>query len=292
MTIKRSAGEKIFEVINITAMFILMCITLYPFLHVAFASLSNPSEFMAHQGVLLKPYGFNLASYEAVIKTPAILSGYANTLKYVSVGTAINLVVTSMGAYVLSRKNVFWNRLFMVMVVITMFFGGGLIPSYLLVHRLGIRNSIWAIVLPGAVSAWNLIIMRTSFKGIPDSMEESAKMDGANDFTVFIRINIPLSKAVLAVMLLFYGVSNWNKWFDSMIYLSDRGKYPLQLVLREILIQNQTQDMMTGIVEDRENISQTIQYATIMVATLPIVCVYPFLQKYFVKGVMIGALKG
>lgn len=292
MAIKRSTGEKIFEVFNITFMLLLMCITLYPFLYIALASVSDPNLISGHSGLLLKPYGFHMESYMAVLKNRMIGLGYKNTLIYVTVGTAINIAITSMGAYTLSKKKVFWNKTIMTMVVITMFFGGGLIPNYLLILNLNMRNTIWAIVLPQAVSAWNLIIMRTSFMGIPESMEESAKLDGANDFVVFFRIIVPLSKAVIAVMILFYGVNNWNRWFEATIYLTDRNKYPLQVILREILIQNETKDMMQGITEERNNISKTIQYATIIVATLPIVCVYPFLQKYFVKGVMIGALKG
>lgn len=292
MKIKRGMNERVFEVCNIVFMILIMCVTVYPLLHVAFASFSDPVEYMSHQGLLLKPYGFTLSSYKAVFANQMVLTGYKNTLIYVVLGTAINVVVTTMGAYVLSRKGVYWNTFIMFMVIITMFFSGGIIPSFLLVQNLGLKNTIGAVVLPGAVSAWNLIIMRTSFMGLPDSIEESAKIDGANDFIIFLRIVVPLSKAIIAVIVLFYGVHNWNKWFDAMLYLTEKEKYPLQLVLREILISNQTDDMMTGIIEDRDKVSQTIQYATIMVATVPILCVYPFLQKYFVKGVMVGAIKG
>ena len=292
MQIKRSYGERIFEVFNITFMLLLACVTVYPLWHVAIASVSDPVQFMAHRGILLKPYGFSLLSYKAVFENRMVVIGYTNTIIYVVAGTAINLLITSLGAYVLSRKSVYWRNAMMFMVVFTMFFSGGLIPSFLLVQALHLKNTIGAIILPTAVSAWNLIIMRTAFMEIPDSLEESARIDGANDFIIFFRIILPLSKAIIAVMLLFYGVQNWNKWFDAMIYLTDKSLYPLQLVLRDILISNQTEDMMTDVVENREKISQTIQYATIMVATLPVMCIYPFMQKYFVKGVMIGAVKG
>lgn len=180
----------------------------------------------------------------------------------------------------------------MFFIVFTMFFSGGLIPSYLLVTGLGMLDSLWALIIPGAVSAFNLIIMRTAFQGIPVSLEESAKLDGANDFTVLVRIILPLSLTVIAVMILFYGVGHWNSWFGALIYLRDRDLYPLQLVLLEILITNSTDSMLTAAgPADKMPIGETIKYATIIVATVPILLLYPFLQKYFVKGVMIGAIK-
>lgn len=285
-------GDRIFDTSNVVIMLFLMVITIYPFLFVAFASISRPSELIANTGILLWPQGFSLAAYDAVLKNPMILTGYKNTLFYVIVGTAYNIFMTSLGAYVLSRKNFFWKNIIMGMVVFTMFFGGGLVPTYLLMRQLNLVNTVWVLIIPGAISTMNLIIMRTSFQSIPDSLEESARMDGANDFTILMRIIIPLSIPTIAVMVLYYAVGHWNAWFNAMIYLRKRNLFPLQLVLRDILIQNSTDNMMTGNATDREAISETIKYATIMVATLPILMVYPFLQKYFVKGVMIGALKG
>lgn len=186
-----------------------------------------------------------------------------------------------------------WKNPIMFLIVFTMFFNGGLIPTYLLVNNLGLLDSRWALIIPSAMSAYNLIIMRTSFQGIPVSLEESAKLDGANDFTVLFRIVLPLSMPVVAVMILFYGVGHWNSWFNALIYLRTRDLYPLQLILREILITNSTDSMMTGVGgADKMPIGETIKYATIIVATIPILLLYPFLQKYFVKGVMIGAIKG
>ena len=179
----------------------------------------------------------------------------------------------------------------MFFIVFTMFFSGGLIPMYLLMQNLSLINTRWAMWLPGMIGTTNLIIMRTSFKAIPSSLEESARIDGANDFVILYRVIVPLSKPVIAVMLLYYGVGHWNSWFNAMIYLQDRNLYPLQLILREILIDSTTDVIELG-GDDSEPIAQTIKYATIMVATVPILCVYPFLQKYFVKGVMIGAIKG
>jgi putative aldouronate transport system permease protein len=291
--IKRSMGERIFDCFNVTFMLLLSAITIYPFLYVLFASLSDAAYVIQQRGLFWYPKGFNFEAYKLVFKNPAIISGYMNTFFYVIVGTAVNILMTSLGAYALSRENVMWKNPIMFMIVFTMFFNGGLIPTYLLVNELGMLDSRWALIIPAAMSAYNLIIMRTAFQGIPVSLEESAKLDGANDFTVLFRIVLPLSMPVVAVMILFYGVGHWNGWFSALIYLRTRDLYPLQLILREILITNSTDSMMTGVGGgERAMIGETIKYATIIVATVPILLLYPFLQKYFVKGVMIGAIKG
>lgn len=293
MVIKRTIGDYIFDSMNYILLTILALMTLYPFLYVTFASLSSAAELTAHGGLLLKPLEFSLDAYKAVLKNPIIYSGYKNTLFIVVVGTAYNIVMTSMGAFVLSRKDFFWRTPITIMIVFTMFFGGGLIPSFLLVQKLGLMNKIWALIIPGAIGTWNLIIMRTTFQGIPDSLIESAHMDGANDMVILFKIVIPLALPTIAVTVLYYGVGHWNAWFSAMIYLRKRELWPLQLALREILISSNTDEMMTGsVAPDRQAIGETIKYATIMVATLPILAAYPFLQKYFVKGVMVGALKG
>lgn len=294
MVVKKSIGERIFDVFNVIFLIFLMVISVYPLLYVLFASFSDPLRLMQNQGFLYKPLGFTLKGYEMVLKNPNILRGFANTLFYVVVGTSINLLLTSISAYVLSRKGLLWGRPLMIMVTITMFFSGGLIPFYLLIDKLGMINTRWAIVIPGAISVWNLIVMRTSFMGIPDSLEESARIDGANDFTILFKIILPLSKATLAVMALFYAVGQWNSWFNANMFLRDRSKYPLALVLREILISNDVKEMTSGagqFVKD-DAYKSLIQYCTIVVATVPILFVYPFLQKHFVKGVMIGSVKG
>ncbi len=293
MVVKRKIGDYVFDTINIILMCLLIIVTLYPFIYVTFASLSNPSAMIAHNGLLFAPLGFEMVSYRMVFKNPMILTGYANTLVYVIAGTFINLFLTTLGAYALSRKGYYWKNFFMFVIVFTMFFGGGLIPFYLVVKTLGLTDNMLALILPPAISTYNLIIMRTSFAAIPDSMEESAKIDGANDFIILYKIIVPLSMPVIAVMILFYGVYHWNAWFNAMIFLRNRNLYPLQLVLREILIASSTDSMTTGVGGlDKEPVGETVKYATIMVATLPILFVYPFLQKYFVKGVMIGAIKG
>ncbi|MCK9253290.1 MAG: carbohydrate ABC transporter permease [Clostridiaceae bacterium] len=293
MQIKRSLGEFLFDHANVLFLLGLMLVTLYPLVHVLFASVSAPSRLISHQGLLLLPLGFELGSYGLVFKNPMIVRGYLNTMIIVLAGTTTNLVMTSLGAYVLSRRDVLWKKLMMMVIVFTMFFSGGIIPTYLLVRNLEMTNTLYALFIPTAISTYNLIIMRTAFMGVPYSLEESARIDGAKDFTILFRIMIPLSLPVIAVMVLFYGVGHWNSWFSAMIYLRKRELYPLQLILREILISSDTTQMMTDVGGmDKEPVGQTVKYATIIVATLPVLSIYPFLQKYFVKGIMIGALKG
>ena len=293
MSRKRNSGESVFSVFNSMFLILLTIITVYPVLYVAFASISDPFEMMKHRGILLLPKGFSIAAYKAVIQNPNIAMGYGNTLFYVVIGTALSVTLTALAAFVLSRKSFTPRRYIMIGIVFSMMFSGGMIPLYLLVRDLGLYNTRWAIIFPTAINTINFIIMRTSFMEIPDSMEESVKMDGANDVQVLYHIVLPLSKAVVAVITLFYAVYYWNSWFNASIYLSNRGLYPLQLILREILIQNDTASMMIGTAAaDNQPIGETIKYATIMVSTIPILCVYPFLQKYFVQGVMLGAVKG
>jgi putative aldouronate transport system permease protein len=272
----------------ITGILALMC--LYPMLHVLFASISDPLKLMVHSGVLLRPQGISLKGYEIVLRNANILTGYLNTIFYVAAGTFINMLLSALGAYALSRSNFMFKRAITICIVFTMYFSGGLIPNFLLVRALGIYNTRWALLLPGAIATWNLIVMKTSFQHIPASLEESAKIDGANDFTILFRIFLPVAKATLAVMTLFYAVGHWNAWFNAMIYLQDRGKYPLSLFLREILIANSA----SGNVNPEADIfflDEVIKYATIIVSTLPILAAYPFAQRYFMTGVMLGSLK-
>lgn len=294
MKIKRTVGEQIFDIANVLIMFVLAFIMFYPLWHVLIASLSNNNLLMAHRGLLFFPLNMNFNSYRMVFRNPMIVTGYANTIFIVVTGVALNIVLTALGAYFLSRKNVFWRDPIMFIIIFTMYFNGGLIPSYLLISKfLNMSNSYLALILPTAITTYNLIIMRTSFAAIPDSLEESAKLDGASHFTILFRIVLPLSMAVVAVLILYYAVGHWNSWFNASIYIRERKKYPLQLILREILINNDTTVMTQGTsVGDEASIGETIKYAVIVVATVPILCVYPYLQKYFVKGVMIGSLKG
>lgn len=291
--IKRTPLQRTFSAVNTVVLVLLALVTLYPMLYVVFASFSNPTLFAKHNGVLLWPQGFSLAAYKAVLEKPEILTGYGNTIFYVVVGTAVNMAFTVSLAYVTSRRGLYWNKLIMLLIIFTMYFNGGLIPTYLLVQNLGLVDTRWAPILPTAISTFNLIILRTGFAGVPVSLEEAAKIDGANPFRIMIKIVFPLAMPTIAVIILYYAVQHWNSWFQEMIYLRDDDLYPLQLFLRQILIENQQDDMvMATKTADQQALGEIIKYATIIVSTVPILFFYPFLQKYFTKGVMIGAVKG
>ncbi len=274
-------------------MVVLMVLTLYPLLYVVFASFSDGTRLMRFSGLLTHPLGFSQAAYKSVFANPNIMHGYANTLILVVAGTAMGVILTVIGGYCLSRKNMMWRNTIMLAITFTMFFNGGLIPTYLNVQRLGLLDTLAAILLPTAINTFNLIIMRTAFLSIPDSLVESAELDGANQLIILFRIALPLALPTVMVIVLYYAVERWNEWFNAMIYLQDAKKFPLALVLREILIQESTSSMTQDVgVGDKESVSLSIKYAVIVVATLPILVLYPFLQKYFVKGVMVGAVKG
>ena len=291
MKVKISSGEKIFRVFNYIFLTLVVLICLYPMWHVMMGSVSDGSRLISHRGVLLAPLGFSWDAYIRVFNNPNILSGYMNTLFILIIGIILDLIMTSLAAYFFSRRGVMFKKPLMLLVLFTMFFSGGMIPFYLNLRDLHLTNSLWGIIIPFMVSTYNMIILRTSFEAIPESLTEAAKIDGAGHITILVRIVLPLSKAILAVMVLYYGVSIWNGWFWASAILRDRDKYPLQLILREILLSNDSQAMSSGAGGDAEALSQTIKYATIMVATVPILCVYPFLQKYFATGVMMGAVK-
>ncbi len=290
--IKDSAFERIFDVVNVILLIVVMLAILLPVLHILFASFSDPVEVMREKGFLLRPIGFTLDSYKSVAKNPNIISGYTNTLFIVAVGTVLNIFLTLLAAYVISRKDFMWATFITILIIITMYFDGGIIPFYLTVKTVKLDGSIWALIIPSAINTFNLIIMRTAMVCVPESMSESAKIDGAGHFRILFSIMVPLVKSTIAVLTLYYAVSHWNSWFNAMIFLRDRKLYPLQLILREILIQGDTTMMTAGSGEDIALIGETIKYATIVVATVPVLCVYPFLQRYFVKGVLIGAVKG
>lgn len=292
MVKKKSFGDYVFDVINSLIMIFLMLLTAYPMYYVVIASITEPAEVMATTGFILFPETVDFTSYKLLLEYPMMFISYKNTILYVLVGTGISLVLTTLGGYALSRNEVPGVKVIMVLITFTMFFSGGLIPKYLTIQNLNLIDTMWAVLLPGALSTMNMIIMKTSFMSIPKSLEESARIDGAGDFRILFSIMIPLSGAILAVMTLFYAVGIWNDYFNPMIYLKTREKYPLQLLLREILVSNSTDELTVGMGDDKSLISQVIRYSTIVVSTVPILCVYPFLQKYFTKGVMIGAVKG
>ena len=286
---KRSRGEMIYGYFNGIVLVLIGFVTLYPFLYVVLASVSEPVKLLSNQGVLWMPAGFTLNAYGKVFANRSIYVGYANTIFYVVVGTAVNILATAIAAYVLSRQQLMLRRFFTLMFIFTMYFSGGLIPNYILMKDLGLINSRLALIIPGAISTYNLMVMITGFNSVPQSLEESARIDGASDWVILFHVILPLAKPTLMVILLYYAVGHWNSWFNAMIYLRDADKRPLQLILREILTRSQLGEMAGN--TDVEDVGTTIKYATIIVSTLPILCVYPFIQKYFVKGVMIGAVK-
>jgi putative aldouronate transport system permease protein len=281
-----------FSVISTLILLGVVLVTLYPFIHMAAVSLS--SNFYNLKGeVSFYPKGFQLDMYKLVLKDPRIGSAYWNTIVYVAVGTTISLIVTSLGAYALAKKDMLFHRGFTLLIIFTLFFSGGMIPTFLVVKQLGVIDTIWGMVLPGAVSTWNLLIMRTFFTNIPAELEESGRIDGLNDIGVFFRIVVPLSQAVFATIGLFYAVGLWNNFILPLLYLRDQNLFPLQVILRNIVLAGQMNQAGTAAVgEANVVLEESLKFATIMVSTVPILLVYPFLQKYFVKGVMIGAVKG
>ena len=228
----------IFNIVNYGILTFLTLICLYPMLHVLFASVSNPTDLIAHRGLLLKPLGFTMSGYKLVFKDDSLLVGFKNTFLYVGLGTAVNMLFTIMGAYALSRRELLLKKAVMVIITITMFFGGGLIPWFLVMKQVGLYNNVWAMVLPTALNTWNMIILRTGFQSFPYDLEEAAVIDGASQSKILMNVILPLSKPVLAVIFLYYLVGNWNSWFNAMVLLKDRARYPLQLLLKEILVMN------------------------------------------------------
>lgn len=293
----RSTGDMIFCIVNYIVLTFLILVILYPVLYVVFASFSEPQLLKQNRSFLFRPLGFTLEGYKMVLKDPGIITGYINTLIYVSVGVFVNMVLTSMGAFVLSRRDLYWKKHIMIMITITMFFGGGLIPFYLLVRNLGMNGSWSALIIPYAINTWNMILLRTGFQQIPEELEESAYIDGASDLTIFIKIILPLSKASLAVVFLYYTVGAWNSWFPAMIFLKKREQYPLQLIIREILVLSDTTNMgekshLSSLFSESNAYVELVKYSTIVISSFPIMVLYPFMQKYFVEGVMLGSLKG
>ena len=295
MNSKRSPSRIIFLVFLYLFLGLMALVFILPVWHVIMASFSEAKVLATHTGLVGVPLGEpTLGGYKIVLSSPNILTGYANTAFYVIVGTTISIVMTIIGAYCLSRKSFQYRNRFMLIISFTMLFNGGMVPTYMVVRNLGLYNSRWAVIIPSAISVFNLIIMRTGFMEVPASLEESAKLDGASEWTIMFRIIVPLSKATIAVILLYYAVGIWNSWFPAMIYLKDREKFPLQLILREILLLNDTSVMTSSAdaVKYAQLERKLVKYCTIVVSTVPIMCFYPFIQKYFTKGVMIGAVKG
>ena len=292
---KRSRGDVIFDTVNYSLVSVFFLLILYPLYFILIASISNP-DFVNTGTITFLPRGITLEGYARTFRESNVWRGYRNTILYTTVGTTINVLLTMTAGYALSRKELAGRSVIMRLIVFTMLFSGGLIPTYLIVKGLGMTNKIWAMVIPNAVSAWNLIIARTYLQqSIPQELLEAALVDGCSYTRFFSAVVVPLSGAIIAVLALLYSVAHWNSFFTGLIYLQDYSKYPLQLVLRDILLGYQassgaTDDAKT--LQEMQRIADLMKYALILVASLPVMVLYPFLQRYFVKGVMIGAIKG
>lgn len=291
----RSTGDKLFDFGVYFILTLVLIIILYPLYFVVIASFSDPLSVMAGE-VTFWPVNFNTESYRLVFKNSQVLTGYRNTILYTVAGTVVNLIMSIAAAYPMAQRNLKGKGLFIGMMVFTMFFAGGMIPSYINLNNLGMIDTFWVMIIPNAISVYNVMIMRTFFStSIPYELQEAAFVDGASHMRILRSIVLPLSKPILAVMVLFYAVSHWNSYFNALLYLSDQNRYPLQLVLRAILIQSQaSEESFAGIgnTYSRMLLSETMKYALIIVSSVPVLILYPFLQKYFVHGVMIGSVKG
>ena len=289
---KKTKGEKAFNVFNVIFMLIVAFLTLYPFYYVLIASLSKSADFMMYQGFLYKPLGYNIEAYRIVFRDDRIIKGFINTVIILVTRVSLAMLLTIIGAYVLSKKDAFWVPKLMFLIIVTMFFSGGMIPTYLNVRSLGLDNKMLALILPSVINTFNMIIMRNAFEAVPREIDEAAAIDGAGCVKSLFIIMLPLVIPTVMVIFLYYAVEVWNAWFDAMLYIRKKTLYPLQLILREILINNNTDNMNNSANADAETMAETVQYAVMMVATVPILVVYPFLQKYFVNGIMVGAVKG
>ena len=293
--IRKSGSDKVFDGIVLVFLTLLLILVLYPLIYIVSASFSSASAVTSGKVILL-PVDFSLEGYKAVFENKDIWLGYKNTIIYTVCGTFINVAVTLMAAYPLSRKDLKGKGILTFFFTFTMLFGGGMIPNYSLIRDLHLMNTRWAIILPGALSVYNMIVARTFIQSnIPDELLEASQLDGCSDTKYFFSIILPLSKAVIAVLALFYGVGHWNAYFNAFLYLNDKKLYPLQIFLREILINN-TMDMNSFVdptlMEAKQGLADLLKYSLIIVASVPVLCLYPFAQKYFVKGVMIGSVKG
>lgn len=285
--------SRIFDILNIVFLCSVIIVTLYPFLHIAAVSFSS-AQAVSQYKVTFYPIGFNTQAYKAVLDNPSIWTGYFNTILYTLVGTAINMVLTTMTAYALSKKELYGRRFFTAMFVFTMFFSGGMIPGYIVVKSLGLIDTMWSVVLPPAISTYNMIIMRTYFEGFPEELEDAARIDGCSPLSTLWRIILPVSAPIVLTISLYYAVFHWNSYFHPMLYLQTKNKYPLQVFLQQILISGETAfaNASSSIDSSQLLVSDSVKYATIIVAVLPIILVYPFMQKHFTKGALAGSVKG
>lgn len=291
--INHSKGDRLILRMNNVLLSIIILLILGPLLYVFLSSFLEPNA-LIKKGLNLSSSDWSLEGYKRILTDSTIVKGFLNSIIYSAGFTIVTVTVSIMAGYTLSVDGLVGKKAFMVFFLITMFFGGGLIPTYFVIRDLGMLNTIWAIIIPGAVNVWFIILARTYFKGIPNELKEAARIDGASDFRIFLSIILPLSKPIVFVLALYAFIGQWNAYFDAMIYLDDRDLYPLQLVLRSILIQNEVQPGMVADIQARNElmrISEMIRYSSIVIASLPLLIMYPFFQKYFEKGVMVGSLK-
>ncbi|MFC4387896.1 carbohydrate ABC transporter permease [Gracilibacillus marinus] len=291
--VNNSKTDRMLLSINKIILVLIVLIVTVPLLYVLFGSFLHPNILLT-KGISLNPNDWTLDSYRRILEDGSIIRGFFNSILYAGGFTIVSVLFSILAGYALSVDDLPGKRIFMGFFIVTMFFNGGMIPTYLLIKEMGMINTPWAIILPGAVSVWNIILSRTYFKGLPNELKEAARIDGASDIKIFLKIILPLSKPIIFVLALYAFIGQWNSYFNAMIYLEDRSLYPLQLVLREILIQNEVQP---GMIADQlaraeiQKIAEMIKYSSIVVSSLPLLIMYPFFQKYFEKGVMVGSLK-
>mgnify|MGYP000198323672 CR=1 FL=1 len=296
--IKQTNADRLYDIVILILISLLLLIILYPLWFVIIASVSNSSEVMKGN-VIFWPKEFSFEAYEKVLQDPKIVTGYCNTIFYTVAGTLLNLVGTIAIAYPLSRRDFVGRKVISIVLTFTMFFNGGLIPTYLVYKEINLINTPWVMIIPGMVNVYNMIVMRSFFESLPYEMHEAAFIDGCGNIKIITKIVLPLSLPIIAVMIIFYGVMHWNEYFSALVYISDQKLKPLQLILRDILITSTSRvsSMMSGGAAntgemDRIRTAESIKYAVAVVSTVPVLCLYPFLQKHFSKGVMIGAIKG
>ncbi|MFI3238456.1 MAG: carbohydrate ABC transporter permease [Lachnospiraceae bacterium] len=290
MKVKKSNGRKIFDVFNYTLLGLCVLVSLYPIINQVALSFSSAAGVLQNN-VTIFPIDFTLGTYESIVADKKFFTGYRNTVMYCVLGTLLGLSMTSICAYALSKKNVYGANRFLKLIVFTMFFGGGLIPTFVLIRNLGFIDTIWAIIVPGCIIPYHLLIMRTYFAGLPMELEEASKIDGMGQLGYFFKIALPLSKPIIATMTLFIAVIYWNDWFAALMYINDTDMQPITLYLRNIMM-GATMAAQEGDYDSLSTVSSSVQAAAMVLVITPVLCIYPFVQKYFVTGVMIGAVKG
>lgn len=292
MRIRMIWDDIAFKTCSVIIVWVVVIATLYPFLYVFSSSISNPVAVLQNK-VWLLPVGFSTEAYKELLSYPPIKIGYENTLFYTIVGTAMNITLSTLMAYSLSRKTLIFRNFFILLVTFTLLFSGGLIPTYLVVKNVGLINTRWSLIIPTLISAWNLLLLKTFFENIPKELEEAAVMDGCSDLQTFYRIIVPLSMPAITTITLFYAVEHWNSFFNALIYLNDPNLFPIQIFLRDIVIGSQSTAAVDTVTSVNSSImTESLKYTTIMIVSLPIILVYPFIQRHFVNGIMIGSVKG